>query len=73
MHNKKYQIFCKKRNGRVKLLRTYIRVALINTKIYNTHKCTKKWLTSKCMVKKNVTLNYFILYDKYLGYGCKYL
>jgi hypothetical protein len=30
----------KKKNRRVKLLKTYI--ALINTKIYNMHKCTNK-------------------------------
>jgi hypothetical protein len=80
MHNKKYQILCckKKKNGRIKLLRTYI--ALINTKIYNMYKCTKKSmykctkksLTNKYVVKC-VTLNYFILSDKHLGYGFKCL
>jgi hypothetical protein len=43
-------IVVKKKNRGVKLLRTYI--ALINTKIYNMHKYTKKWLTSKYVVKK---------------------
>jgi hypothetical protein len=68
---KSTKYFVVKKNKRVKLLRTYI--ALINRKIYNMHKCTKKWLTSKYVLKKSVTLNYFILFDKYLGYGFKCL
>jgi hypothetical protein len=80
VHNKMTKYLCTikstryyvvKKNRRVKLLSIY--KALINKKIYNMYKCIKKWLTSKYVVEKNITLYYFILSDKYIGYGCKCL
>jgi hypothetical protein len=38
----KYNVV-KKKNRRIKLLRTYIALILVNTKIYSMHKCSKNY------------------------------